>query len=264
MQDRKNEINDFITEYEKIFQEIKNSSFKSDKSPLTTGRTFRRILYVCVIDSLAMTVYPEVGKNRERFTKFLKKFTDYKYWDNISSPQVYYWIKHVFKIFGNEDEDVRTDLENMFSDLMKYIESIIDKWGEWEVPEFSVDPQINQIEKLWPKGFQKLCESSKNKKIKDLKEFNISFFTHANLFYSNRNFLVHGNMDRSFPATEHQTVPFYINFRNMPETREIVYPEKFLEDLCIKALRKLKDYYTKKKINPFQFFTYDSSWLAKG
>jgi len=60
------------------------------------------------------------------------------------------------------------------------------------------------------------------------------------------------------------TEPFYHTMSHLdPEVRswELVYPLGFYERICIVALKKLRTYYLKERIDPYSLHSFGSYWI---
>ena len=229
-------IDKFIKYFNSRLEIIRNTDFKD------ANNLFKKILYSSLIDALSKTTSNSKKENRERIVAFVRNFCDWETCEKISLP-------HLVRLL-----EIVPDPE--FSELREYAFSLIDKWCEGEVISINHDPDIQDIKKYWPKDMPK-----------PLQDIQIDFLQHVNLFYRLRNHLFHELRLPGYGAELCNDVePFYSSMTDLEtnqKTWELVYPIKFYDNLCISALKNLKIYYLKDRINPYSCYTFGTYWIEE-
>ena len=230
------DIDRFIKYFHGRLEIIRNTDFKD------ANNLFKKILYSGLIDALSKTTSNSKKENRERIVVFVKNFCNWSTCERISLPHL---VRLLQKVPDPE-----------FSELRAYAFSLLDKWGEGEVISLNFDPNLQEIKKYWPKDIPK-----------PLQDIQIDFLQHVNLFYRLRNSLVHELRKQGYGAEfPNDAEPFYSSMTDLEtnqKTWELVYPIKFYDNLCISALKNLKTYYLKDRINPYSCYTYGTYWIEE-
>lgn len=233
----------FFAAFERYIASIEKASFESE------GKTFKKVLFVSVIDALSKCAYPHKSPGK-RFTSFVEKFCDWQDCNRVSLP-------HLIRFLN-----VIPDSE--FSPLRKHIFSISDKC----LGNIEKDPNLKEIQKLWPK-----IEYDQNH---PLAKIEAESLTHKWLFYKYRNQLVHNLKEPGYGIErEKDTRPFYHIMETIEEmeplsddedgTWELVYPLGFFVNLCRSGLNELKIYCKENRIDPYESHkeSFGTYWIAE-
>ena len=229
------QIERFISYFQNKYQIIKESKFMANDG------SFKKILYIGIIDAFSKTVFPRKGRNKERFVSFLEKFSDWKYCNRISLP-------HLIKLleFTPEPE---------YSKIRKFAFSAYGQWPPGKVIGLEMDPEYKEIKRYWPKG-QGNYESIKGVKLESLK--------HVHLFYTYRNSLVHElrNLAYGIEEVALEKEPSYHGLITEDEGNiwQLVYPLGFFENICETCIKNLEKYLTLNDINPYNSFNFGYYW----
>ncbi len=233
-----NEIEENVDRFLEFFQGklevIKKAEFGN------STKLFKKILYLGIIDALSKTVtIPKMG-NRERIVSFLQYFTNWEDQTRVSLP-------HLIRLLSKVPDP-------QFSELREYSYEKYDQWVDGSVIALDNDLTSEEVRKLWPKNIPK-----------PLEDIQIEHLQHANLFYRHRNSLIHEMRVPGYGSEfSADNVPFY-HSRSMLEdesiTWELVYPTGFFHQICTDGIRKLKEYYLRDRIDPYEHYTYGSYWI---
>jgi len=238
MKEIKERQDTFFSVFEGYIDSINTASFqKQDK-------TFKKVLFVSVIDTLAKCAYPHKS-NAKRFTSFIDKFCQWKHCNKVS-------LTNLIRLLSIIPDPA-------FSDLRKYTLSIFDNWHG----SIEKDPDLIDIQKLWPKNI----EYEQNH---PLQKFNAESLTHKWLFYKYRNHLVHGLREPGYGIeSEENTEPFYHTMGALHEENsfswELVYPLSFFNCLCRCGFKNLKTYCENNRIDPYESYkeTFGTYWMEE-
>jgi hypothetical protein len=227
-------IGRFLGFFEKKLDVIKKSEF--DEST----QLFKKILYLGLIDALSKSVtLPKTG-NRERITSFLKYFSCWDSQERISLP-------HLVRLLTKVPDP-------QFSELREFAFEMHKKWNQGETVTLDRDLTYKEVKSLWP-----------NTVPKPLEDIQIEHLQHANLFYRHRNSLVHEMREPGYGMEfKIDDAPFYHTMRTVDDisyTWELVYPTGFFHKICSDGIAKLRDYYIKDKIDPYDHYKFGSYWI---
>jgi hypothetical protein len=222
-------------------------SYFSDKISLihpdsghNMDKLFVKLLSVGLLDALSKTTVPSNISNRDRLVSFVRNFTEWKNCDKVSLPHLVKFLE----LFPNPE----------FAPLREYAFMSIDKWTPGIVISIDNDVDINELKCLWPKNAQKPIDN-----------ITLEHLQHVHLFYSYRNGLMHELREKGYGMEiGMDTEPYYHTMSDGDAvTWELVYPVNFYKHLCNTAVVKLKDYYIKNRINPYNYFTFGTYWVEK-
>lgn len=155
---------------------------------------------------------------------------------------------------------MRRNPEPELSELRQFTYAEISKWRQGVVIRLDRDPGDAAIKRLWPKGaeYQEL-----------LKEW-LDSLRHVHLLYAYRNFLVHEMRQpgRGMDFDRNDQEPYYHSMTHIAEGRksgswELVYPARFLEQLCTVALKNVRDHYITQQVNPYDAFAFGTYWIEE-
>lgn len=143
-----------------------------------------------------------------------------------------------------------------FSKLRHYAFNLYDSWPHGSIIGLENDPKLSDLKKLWP-----------NSTAKPFEDLTLEHLQHANMFYKCRNSLVHELSEPGYGMEFKQdTQPFYHSMSQLDgdeKTWELVYPLGFYEQLCTMAIKKLRDYYIKERIDPYTLYKFGSYWIEE-
>lgn len=127
------DVETFVSYFQRKITSI--GSIHIDDDPDATP-IFQRILYLGIVDTLAKTVYPQAG-NRDRFVRFVKKFSNWRYTDKISLP-------HLARLVSKNPEPE-------LSNLRQFAYTEQSKWTEGMFVTLDKDIDEVEVKKRWPK-----------------------------------------------------------------------------------------------------------------
>ncbi len=225
----KNEIDNFIS----VFRS--HLKFVYEAPVPKYGELYKKIICVCVLDTLSKTVFPIEKRNRKRFIDFLEKFSKDDLWNRVS-------LLHLIEILKRTNDSA-------FENLAKYANK---KMGDPhnandEPPAKLLDPEYEETQVLWPNT------------VGDIEGLSLEHLTHKHLFYSYRNYLIHemrrigGVLDDDL----HHADPFYYSAQHSGENKsswKLVYPLGFHIRVCENALKNVEDYCLSSQTNPYDSF----------
>lgn len=235
-------INSFISSFNEHIDRIENITIEQNT------KRYKKILFVSVIEGLAKCRYPKKFP-RNRFVKFVRKFGNWEFGDNISLPHLVAALERT--------------AATQFDPLREYAFKKLSKWGTGGPLYLDKDPKKSEIQSLWPKMNGALMEIPCLRK-------KIDEFCHVGLLYEYRNYLVHESRQPTFTfESDRDTKPFYEVFPYSVSDGvkvnqfRLSYPSGFLYDLSKKCLKNLEVYLIENKRDPFDSFTFGSYLLEE-
>ena len=181
-------IDQFLSFFRERFDEIANIT------NVLYAHQYQKMLFLSAVDALARVRWPNGKSNQKRFTTFVDEFANWSDGCRVSMPHL--------------DKLLKITKDPRFSDLRTFVQQELKRWTSGKVLSLNVDPEIGEVEKLWPK-----LESGDDAKLDGL---SITSFTHIKLLYTCRNALVHEF--RSPSADFSSAGPCYIHQTNiLPE-----------------------------------------------
>ena len=228
-------IDDFVSSFRKHIDSIEKITVEHNT------RRYRKILFVSVIEGLAKCRYP-TKRPRARFVKFVRKYGDWEFTDNISLPHLVAALE-------------RTSVKQ-FDPLREYAFKELSKWGTVGPLYLDKDPTKSEIQSRWPKINEASIEIPCLKKIDQ--------FCHIELLYKYRNYLVHESRQPTMGFdSERDCNPFYESIGSYDCSEGIkvakfhlVYPSGFLCKLSKTCLKNLEKYLLANNRNPFDSFKF--------
>lgn len=206
----------------------------------TMDKLFVKILSVGLLDALSKTTTPNNMGNRDRLVSFVRNFSEWRNCDKISLPHL---VKYL-ELFPSPE----------YSSVREYAFSLIDKWTPGVDTSIDNDMDYNEIKNRWPKNTQKPTGN-----------ITLEYLQHVHLFYSFRNGLVHELKEKGYGMEKEMDVePYYHTMKGDDSiTWELVYPVGFYKKLCETIVIKLREYYIKNRINPYNYFTFGTYWIEE-
>ena len=128
------------------------------------------MLLMSAMDALARVIYSTEpsNRNRKRFTSFVEKSSKWSDGWRVSLP-------HLAQL-------LEKTTDSQFFDLQQFVKEKMKGWKSGRDLSIEVDPELKQIEKLWPKS------GNLNNRLKGLIPDSL---THNKLLYVYRNTLIH-------------------------------------------------------------------------
>lgn len=218
---------------------------------------YQRLLYASILDTLAGTVLPR-RTNRDRFVSFVRRFCRWPDGERVSLPHLVQLIKR------NPDpafEKLRVWALSSYRALPVHLGDFM---------PISHDPSFDDVQSKWP---------SPKEHRTPLEGVDLVSLQHVELLYAYRNTLVHEfripgyGMDFSDKDS-----PFYHrmslvddvsdvstveDWSLLPSTAELVYPWRFLHQLCDTALVGLREYLLTNELNPFDARVFGTYWIRE-
>jgi len=219
-----------------------------------SGETYRKVLYVALLDALAYSVFPDEKpdekKDSARFVALIRDFANWRHKDLVSLPHLVRLLKLI------EDP--------AFDKLRSFAEKKLASWkGSSGAIPLTADPGFEEIAALWPE------KSARGNTIAE--KTSLRSLQHHSLLYACRNALVHAlRSTGSGTESKGHTDPYYHEAEtfgnlNKPPRRaiELVYPAPFLENLCRSVVENLTRHFVDKGINPYASFDLGTYWIGE-
>lgn len=235
-------IKRFISHFTKEIGQIKEISGPSIE-------TFRKTLYVSLIDAVSRSVYVRKKGNRDRFVSLIRNFSNWETKERVSLP-------HLIRLLElNPDpvfEPVREKAFELFSTWQA-------SWGN--IP-LTHDPEFKEIDKLWPKDKEYRMP---------IEGISLESLTHTHLLYAYRNTLVHELRTSGYGMElEEDKKPFYHDLDSYDSsegppsvTIELVYPTQFFHNLSLSIISNLEEYLIRNDINPYDSYKFGTYWIQE-
>jgi hypothetical protein len=182
-----------------------------------SGETYRKVLYVALLDALAYSVFPDEKKDSARFAALIRDFASWKHKDHVSLPHLVRLLKRI------EDP--------AFDKLRSFAEKRLASWkgSSGDIP-LTADPGFEDIAALWPeKGDHRNPFAGK---------MSLRSLQHRSLLYAYRNALVHAlRTAGSGTESKGRTEPYYHEAEtfgnlNMPPSRAIELTRPCFWKIC--------------------------------
>ncbi len=210
---------------------------------------YRRLLYASVLDTLAGTVLPK-RSNRERFVYFVQRFCQWPDGDRVSLPHLVQLLRK------NPDPAFQSLREWAFAKF-----KLLPVHGSVLMP-ISHDPSFDEVRQAWPAPKEHRTP---------LEGVDLVSLQHYQLLYFYRNTLVHELRTPGYGIDfGDDREPFYHRMSTLDDSDklvqvsvELVYPWRFLHDLCDRALDQLKNYFTTNELNPYDSLVFGTYWIRE-
>lgn len=196
-------------------------------------RLFMKILFVTMLDCWSRAVFPEERRHRERFTRFVRQFSNWESPDRVNG-----W--HLLFLLNSGDV-----VEN--SPLRDEVLERTAGWSEGEVVTEDADPQL---EELFP-----LAKTSEVP--------HLMSSTHLQLLYLYRNHLVHEFREpgQGMELSWRTRRPFYHSMMGDDgNTWELVYPLGFFLDIAAASLSDLRQHLLSNSVDLSASYSFGSPW----
>ncbi len=240
-------INEEITAFVKYFRSSLSRLKVYELAP--EDRFWKKTVIVSILDSLSVVAFPYSGVgHRERVVCLIESFSSWKNSRRLSVPHLHQFITKV--------SDTR------FDSAREEVDRILGKFGPGEFVPLDNDPKVEDFVCVWPIG--------PKDKVPNFK-LGLNSFTHASLFYYQRNNLVHEFRESGY-GSEHvsgESEPFYQPKENISNSGclsvsfELVYPLSFYFSLVESVIDRLEEYLIEGQINPYSCYSFGSSWIKE-
>ncbi len=211
------EIRCFLSSFKSKIKSIKETKYAGDDKYILS-----KILYVCVLDSLAKTVSKPTDKNRVKFVNLIENYSGWAYAKKISTPHLIKFID----IISNEE----------LNNLKLFLTDKIKEWDTGSNITLDKDPDLKKIERLWPHEIPKKINKTT---IKDL--------SHSNLFYQHRCKIIHEFEESGYGFEfDFHKEPLYRyrqDTKRKTQSWELIYPVNFYHKICLNTITNLGNYY---------------------
>lgn len=236
------DLDAFVTYFKMYLHDIESLCLPSYASTLT----YKKVLYVSVLDALSASVFPREKSNRERFIKLISKFCDWPESENISFP-------HLQRL-------VQLLPEPRYAKLHEYVKS---KRFD-PCSHITEDPNFKDIDMQC-----KLSNIGIDEKL--FERVSIRDLMHSSLFWQLRNGLIHEFRKRGhgLEDAESSDPMVYPNGVVMPHYHsvdergdfELVYPLGFFKRISESALKNVESHFKKIAHNPYDSFKFGPYYL---
>ena len=231
------QIEKYISFYLETLQEIRTISTKSQE-------LFCHILYLGLLDALSKSVYPHKGP-RDRVTSLILRFGNWPHATRVS-------LIHLLQLLKKYPDP---DFEQLRIFTMELIQKSNIKHNPISI---DVDPEYEEVRAKWPKTISTELPGG----------IKLEYLKHINLFYSLRNSIIHEmrKLGEGFDIGTHSE-PYYINILNIElsldtyESIELVYPLKFLDNICNNCIQGVNNYLIANSLNPYDYYESGTFWL---
>jgi len=203
-------------------------------------RVHKKVLLLVILDTLSRARYPTVKGNKTRFINLVKEHIR---WNDSSRVSLY--------------RILLLSQSKTFTDLTKFAHASTGKWNEWELPNISTDPLMENIQSLaTTKQERTLIQES----------------THSNLLYAYRNHLIHEFREpgAGMEMNQQDIFPYYHRMTHLrsdgngeTETWELIYPVGFFVMLATSCLHNLRQYLLNNDLNPYSFYKFGTLWQVQ-
>lgn len=194
----------------------------------------KSILLCSLIDTLSSIRYSKLP-NRERFISFIDDFSGWSNVNRISLVQLHYFIK---------DEN-----DKNYEPIKTFLKVKMSKMRSGTIYLTDFDDYLHNL------NYLKVIEEQ------------INCFSYANLLYKFRNYLIHEfrtpGLGSNFIKSD--AIHYYslteITGKGMNHSWELVFPVNYLYRLVSDCIKNIKEYCLINKINPYDYYEFDSRWL---
>lgn len=230
-------INEFVGFFRERFGEIERIA------NVLYAHQYQKVLFLSAVDTLARVAQPKETNNRKRFISFIEKFSTWSDGCRVSLP-------HLARL-------LEKTTDSQFSDLRKFVIQEMKGWKPGRVLPLKVDPELGEIEKLWP-------ESARLDG--PLKRFTVDSLTHNKLLYVHRNTLIHEFRSPSADFTNSGPCYMYQSTIGTGGVRKggvwsLSYPVSFIKGIAVECLGTLEAHLRKTQIDPYHSFVFGDYWL---
>jgi len=217
-----------ITQFFNHFREVLKSFNEISVSDSNHTILIQKLMCCSLLDSLSATRFPKesVGK---KFKGFVKSYSEYKHWNKVSLPQLYY------KFENNQDPK--------FSALKTYVENIISGREDYSIQN---DPIKSELIQNLPSYKDQIENCS-----------------YSSLLYKYRNNLAHQMKGPGYGFDFESELPFYHSMTDLNTNKltfQLVYPVKFFFKICDECIHNLECYFLKENKSPYDSFKLSDAW----
>jgi len=219
-----------------------------------SGRTFRKLLYLSVLDALSICISEPSDTNGKRFAAFVSDFSDWPDGERVS-------LTHLVELLDRDSNPA-------FDKVREKAREMLSHWMPMRSREVFInkDPLPSSFGADWPR------ENGQPRKIENVR---LEQLTHYSLLWAHRNYLAHelrnpgygvdsGHLDSPF-YHELETISYGDGGKQSTLTTELVYPDVFLLRLCRDALTNLCRHLIQSKLDPYEGkgYKFGSYWIRE-
>ncbi|HUW20632.1 MAG TPA: hypothetical protein VMW16_15145 [Sedimentisphaerales bacterium] len=206
---------------ESFFGWLANQREDIDKLP----EHFRRMLLLSLLDTLSKCAFPKERKNWERFVDFIDHYSDWKYKDYVSLPQLRYLL---FEAEGCEE-------------LKREVEARIRNWPHGRILRpCEADPHLNELDRFRCGMWHEQIERAR----------------YTSLLWKMRNFAVHEfrSPGRGWAFSNDNTTPYYhglLDEKGSFQSWELVIPCEVVSGIVKNCSENVKREFEQKGVDPY-------------
>jgi hypothetical protein len=198
---------------------------------------YRKILICVFLDTLAKAAFPDIERNRDRFTAFLDRFSSWPHWRRVAAFQLSYQLG-----------------QNGIADgkLSDAVNRLIHKHPPYLVIRPQSEPAVETI----------LTYASSDLEIRLIHKS-----TYINLFYLLRNYLVHeGREPGGAYEFKDDSEPMYMNLTRFDdanrqvEFKELLFPYAFMRRILEECINASHAHFSHIPLDPRSRFSMSSVW----
>ncbi len=220
-----------IDQLKMMIRALKSQLGKIDGLQSKDEDVHKRLLLVAFLDAIAAIIYPKKS-NQARFVSLLKEFSEWEDSQRISLPHLGRFL--------------RMTPDPAFEKLRVYVFNELDSWRTLHPIPISNDPEIKFIPQFWPN--EKDYRGTIN-------GITLDSFLHCNLFYAQRNTLIHEfrlpgwpeeGTELDYPYYSNLTIEIASIINN--DIYQLIYPTAFFKALCEKAIENFELYIERNRL----------------
>lgn len=234
--DPEGRVRHFLRYYEEKVDRLEGYEIHAQDASL------KKSVLVSILDALSRVVSNDSSGNRDRFTSLISNFCDWPDSTRVSGTH----LNHLLRRLRSPD----------YNKARQIAEKIAQQHTGGSILGIDNDPELSEVRKAWP--------VNTNQRL--IGNISLESITHAHLFYSNRNSLIHDHREpgAGFDMISSRDSPYYIGLvANGETTRELLYPETFHFKLVRSAIANIQHYLVDQKIDPFDCFKFGSSYIEE-
>jgi hypothetical protein len=222
----KHEIGQFFDHFRKMSGHFRVRLTPASHSPPSHELLAGKMACCALLDALSVARFPREKSSRKRFCRFIREFSNYDHWDNVSIPQLLYGLQPSTKA-----DDER---------LKKHAEACLARRLEYAIEE---DPPSSELISSFP---------GNEKEIKDC--------SHLSLFYHYRCALIHEMRAPGYGYEfEHDVNPCYRTQTEIPTGRftfQLAYPLAFFFNVSDECITSLEQHFLTESRSPFDSYEF--------
>jgi hypothetical protein len=220
----KDDIHQFFDHFRKVSAHFRERLTPDVHCPADHELLAGKMACCALLDALSVAQFPREKSPGRRFCRFVREFSNYDHWDNVSISQLLYRLQRSAKA-----DDER---------LKKHAEACLTRRQEYAIKE---DPPSSELIRSFP---------GNENQIKDC--------SHLSLFYHYRCTLIHEMRAPGYGYEfEHDVTPCYRTQTEIPTGRftfQLTYPLGFFFNVCDECIANLERYFLSENKSPFDAY----------